>query len=138
MVATDSEGHHTGFDDWRDECLDRGECVLDVTGDRGGISVVDRREGSEDLHLLDGVVRSEHRGCRADRLGTEPRAGPERGAAVPRHAEDGGFDIPECLDMGQAGVGTRACEPWSLESVPGLVHESSRVAVGGFSPAGYP
>ena len=41
----------------------------------------------------------------ADRLGAEPRTGPERGAAVPRHAEDGGFDIRERLDMGQAGVG---------------------------------
>ena len=66
-----------------------------------------------------------------DRFGTEARPGPERGPAVPGHAKDGGFDISERLDVGQAGVGARACEPWSLESVPGFVHESSRVAFGG-------
>ena len=62
VVATDPEGDNTGFDDGRDECLDRRERVFDVTRDCGSVSEVDRREGSEDLHLLDRVVRSEHRG----------------------------------------------------------------------------
>ena len=104
VIPAEADRHGAALDDARRVRLDARQRLLDVAGDGRGVARIDARQVAEDHLILRRVVRTQQRGGRADRLGTEARARAERRAAVPRHAEDGGVGA---IDLGHV---RKTCE----------------------------
>ena len=100
VVAAQCEREDACVDDGRERLLDTPVRALRVPGRDGQVAVVDDRKRVAEVDVEAGVERPEQRRRRADRLGTETRAGPVGDGGVERDAVDG------CVDAGE--VASRA------------------------------
>ena len=107
VIAAHGDADDPGFSKRRDELLDTSKRLLDVSRCGRRIAVVDCRERSEHLHLLHGVVRTDHPGRGPDGFGAGSSSAAKRRAAIPRQPVDGGFHSGQFLHRRKTRVRAR-------------------------------
>ena len=119
MVAADDDRPRAGVGNRADPRLDRLVALLDADRRRVDVADVGDVQAIERRDLLEVAVAADQRRLRANLARAEARAGPVRGAAVVRHADDRDVEAARILDVRQPHEGRRLREARRLNDARG-------------------
>src|SRR5262245_53318163 len=121
MVAADDNRAGAGVGNRADPRLDGVVAFLDADRRRVDVADVGNVQAIEWGDLLEVAVTADQRRLAANLARAQPRAGPVRGAAVVRHADNGDVEPARILDMRQPHERRRLGEPRRREGSAWLV-----------------